>query len=309
MSKTCIVSVGSALPARIVNNTYFSSYLETSEEWIQSRVGISSRHWIDGEEDTATLGAQAARCALKKAGLDINAIDGIILATSTPLHRFPATATKIQSLLNMNHGFAFDIQAACSGFIYGLSVCHAMISSHQAHRLLYICAESMSQLLDMYDRSTAVIFGDGAGALILENNPANSSKGLIACSLNSNGRHYDQLYVKKEGGIYMEGKDIFKHATTKMLSSLHDVCSKGNVSMSDLDWIIPHQANQRIIDYMIDKGDLDPQKVVATIKHHGNTSAASIPLALDSTPVKKGDLIAMVALGAGLTWGGCLVQY
>jgi 3-oxoacyl-[acyl-carrier-protein] synthase-3 len=309
MGQTCIVSIGSALPSRIIDNTHFSSYLDTSDEWIQSRVGIKSRHWIDSQEDTATLGASAARLAIEKSNLHINDIDGIILATSTPLHRFPATATKIQSLLNMNHGFAFDIQAACCGFVYGLSICHAMIQSNQVRRLLYICSESMSQLLDSSDRSTAVIFADGAGALILENNTSYTSKGIIACSIHSNGDHYNQLYVKKEGGIYMEGKDIFKHATTKMLSSLQEVCDKGGVSISDLDWIIPHQANQRIIDYMIDKGNLNPEKVVSTIRYHGNTSAASIPLALDSISVKKGDLIGMVALGAGLTWGGCLIEY
>lgn len=309
MLKTHIRGLGTALPHTCITNNDFTKWCDTSDEWIKSRVGIASRFWIGDDEDTATLGAQAALEALHNANMTIDDIDAIVLSTTTPVHAFPSTAVKIQSLLGMKHGFAFDVQGACAGFVYGLSVCDAMIKAKQVKRILFIASDTMSTLIRKEERATSVIFADGAGALILEGREEDG--GICALNLFSNGDFYDLLYVRKPsegGGIHMDGREVFKHAVTKMFDALESSCQEIGIKLNDLDFVIPHQANVRIIDYMIERFHLDPKRVVKTIAHHGNTSAASIPLAMASVSLKKGDLIGVSAFGAGFAWGSAIIK-
>jgi 3-oxoacyl-[acyl-carrier-protein] synthase-3 len=297
--------------------------VETSDEWIVQRTGIRQRHIAAEDETTASLGEAAAREALKNAGLTPDDIDLIVLATSTPNNTFPATAVEIQQRLGMRHGFAFDMQAVCSGFVYAMTTADLYIRGGLAKRVLVIGSETFSRLLDWTDRSTCVLFGDGAGALVLEAGEGEGSiadRGVLAASLRSDGTHREKLYVDggpsttgTVGHLRMEGREVFKHAVGMITDVIVDAFNATGLSAEDIDWFIPHQANKRIIDASAHKLHIAPQKVVLTVDLHGNTSAASIPLALNVAVkdgrVKKGDLLLLEAMGGGFTWGSVLLRW
>jgi 3-oxoacyl-[acyl-carrier-protein] synthase-3 len=317
-----IVGAGCYLPERTLTNAELASMVDTSDDWIVQRTGIRERHIAAEGEVTSDLGIKAAQAALANAGLTPQDIDLIVCATSTPDNTFPATATTIQAGLGITWGFAFDIQAVCSGFVYGLGTVDGMLRTGLARRALLIGAETFSRILDWTDRTTCVLFGDGAGAVVIEvqEQPgAMTDRGILTTHLRSDGRHKTKLYVdggpsstQTVGHLRMEGKEVFKHAVSMITDVIKDAFKATGYTAHDLDWFVPHQANRRIIDGSVIKLGLDPAKVVITVDKHGNTSAASIPLALCAGiadgRIKKGDLVMFEAMGGGFTWGASLVR-
>lgn len=322
MIRSIVRGVGTALPRRIMKNAEFETLVDTTDEWIVQRTGIRQRHIAGEDETTASLGEAAARAALDNARLTPADIDMIVLATSTPNNTFPATAVEIQERLGMRHGFAFDMQAVCSGFVYAVTMADSHIRSGLARRVLVIGAETFSRLLDWNDRTTCVLFGDGAGAIILEGVDAAAAggRGVIAASLRSDGSHRDKLYVdggpsttRTVGHLRMEGREVFKHAVGMITDVVENALAAGGVTAQDLDWFVPHQANKRIIDASARKLGIPEEKVVVTVHLHGNTSAASVPLALGTAVadgrIKEGDLVLLEAMGGGFTWGAVLLRW
>ncbi|MBZ9663039.1 ketoacyl-ACP synthase III [Mesorhizobium sp. ESP-6-4] len=323
MIRSVVRGNGAALPRRIMKNADFEGMVETSDEWIVQRTGIRQRHVAADDETTASLGEDAARAALDSAGMTPADIDLIILATSTPNNTFPATAVEIQNRLGMHHGFAFDMQAVCSGFVYAVATADLYIRGGLAKRVLVIGSETFSRILDWSDRSTCVLFGDGAGALVLEAEDgagAITDRGVLAASLRSDGVHKDKLFVDggpsttgTVGHLRMEGREVFKHAVGMITDVIEATFSEAGITAEDLDWFVPHQANKRIIDASAKKLGIAEQKVVVTVDLHGNTSAASVPLALSVAVadgrIKKGDLVLLEAMGGGFTWGAVLLRW
>ena len=324
MIRSAICGIGSALPKNKVPNSELEQIVETSDAWIVQRTGIRQRFIASEDETTVTLGTAAARQALKDAGLTVGDIDCIILATATPNHTFPASAVEIQQALGMTHGFAFDVQAVCSGFIYALTTGDLYIRGGMARRVLVIGAETFSRIIDWKDRSTCVLFGDGAGAVVLEALPdqagLNSDRGILATKLRSDGSHMSKLYVdggpsttQTTGHLRMEGREVFKHAVGMITDVIDDCFDATGISASDLNWFVPHQANKRIIDASAKKLGISDDKVVVTVDQHGNTSAASVPLALATAAhdgrIKRGDLVMLEAMGGGFTWGAILLRW
>ncbi|MCC5777903.1 ketoacyl-ACP synthase III [Nitratireductor sp. B36] len=323
MTRSVVRGIGSALPRRIMKNAEFEKLVDTTDEWIVQRTGIRQRHIASEDETTASLGEAAARAALDSAGLTPADVDMIILATSTPNNTFPATAVEIQERLGMPGGFAFDMQAVCSGFVYAITTADLYIRGGQAKRMLVIGSETFSRILDWNDRTTCVLFGDGAGAVVLEaedGEAALDQRGIIASSLRSDGSQRDKLYVDggpsttcTVGHLRMQGREVFKHAVGMITDVIEDVFAKAGITADDIDWFVPHQANRRIIDASARKLGIAEEKVVVTVDLHGNTSAASVPLALsvavERGQIKKGDLVLLEAMGGGFTWGAVLVRW
>ncbi|MFD9897566.1 beta-ketoacyl-ACP synthase III [Mesorhizobium sp. NPDC059025] len=323
MIRSVVRGTGQALPRRIMKNADFEGMVETSDEWIAQRTGIRQRHIASDDETTASLGEGAARAALADAGLTPDDIDLIVLATSTPNNTFPATAVEIQQRLGMRHGYAFDMQAVCSGFVYAVTTADAYIRAGLAKRVLVIGSETFSRILDWNDRSTCVLFGDGAGALVLEAAEAAGTiadRGVLAASLRSDGSHKEKLYVDggpsttgTVGHLRMEGREVFKHAVGMITDVIEATFSQAGITADDLDWFVPHQANKRIIDASAKKLGIAEEKVVITVDKHGNTSAASVPLALSIAAadgrIKRGDLVLLEAMGGGFTWGAVLIRW
>ena len=320
--RAVVKGVGHYLPERVVANADLESLVETSDEWIRSRSGIERRHFAAVGQTTSDLGTRAALAALADAGLQADDIDAIIVATSTADLTFPSTATMIQGALGMTRGFAFDLQAVCAGFVYALTTANALIVTGQARRVLVIGAETFSRLMDWTDRSTCVLFGDGAGALVLEASMGTGStddRGILSTDLNSDGRYKDILYVNGGtstgtiGHLRMEGKEVFRHAIEKLAQTAHTCLEKIGLNGGDVDWIVPHQANLRIIEGTAKRMQVPMERVVVTVQDHGNTSAASIPLALsvgrDRGQIKPGDLIVTEAIGGGLAWGSVVLRW
>ena len=320
--RAIVRGVGHYLPERVVPNSEFEASVETSDEWIKARTGIERRHFAAKGETTSDMAAAAARSALKNAGLDADDLDAIIVATSTADMTFPSAATMVQDKLGMTRGFAFDVQAVCAGFVFALANANALIVSGQADRVMVIGAETFSRILDWGDRTTCVLFGDGAGALIVERGEgdgANSDRGILTTDLNSDGRHRDILYVdggvstQDTGYLRMQGKEVFRHAVEKLAKTAHTSLGKLGLTGDDIDWIVPHQANLRIIKSTAQKMGVEMDRVVVTVQDHGNTSAASIPLALSvgvsRGQIKPGDLIVTEAIGGGLAWGSVVIRW
>jgi 3-oxoacyl-[acyl-carrier-protein] synthase-3 len=321
--RSVVLGCGSYLPERILTNAELASRIDTSDEWIVQRTGIRERHVAAEGEFTSHLAIKAARAALHHARLDAQSIDLIVLATSTPDNTFPATAVAVQEGLGINHGAAFDLQAVCSGFVFALATADNFLRAGSYKRALVIGAETFSRILDWNDRGTCVLFGDGAGAVVLEaqTEPGKSSdRGVLTTHLRSDGRHKSKLYVdggpsstQTVGLLRMEGREVFKHAVGMITDVIVDAFNATGLTADDIDWFIPHQANKRIIDASANKLHIAPQKVVLTVDVHGNTSAASIPLALavavKDGRVKKGDLLLLEAMGGGFTWGSALVRW
>jgi len=314
-----ILGCGSYLPKKILTNNDLSKKLDTTDEWIKTRTGINQRYIADKKQLNSDLGFEAAKKTIKNSKIKTSDIDLIILATSTPDHTFPSTATKIQGKLGIKKGFAFDIQAACSGFIYAMSVADNFLSNNQASNALVIGSEIFSRILDWNDRSTCVLFGDGAGAIVLSKNKKINS-GIISTELYSDGRFYDLLYVnggvafnQKAGHIKMKGKEVFKHAVKKLVSCIQFTLKKNKLKKEDIDWIIPHQANKRIMDMIAIKLGIPKSKLLVTVDQYANTSSASIPLTLDyalsNKIIKRGQIIVFEAIGGGLTWGCSILKY
>ena len=317
---TLMISVGSYLPERVVTNEELTAFVDTSDEWIRQRTGIAQRHIVADGEKTSDLACHAARQALDRAGLEAGDIDLIIIATSTPDDTFPSTATKVQSQLGAQGAVAFDVQAVCAGFVYALDVADAMLTAGRGKRALVIGAESFSKILDWSDRSTCVLFGDGAGAVILERSEDSQGYGVLATQLHADGAHRDILYVDggpsssgEVGHVRMEGNKVFRHAVDKLSSVMDEVLEAADMPVSDVDWLVPHQANIRIIEGMQKKMGLSDDRVVKTVSEHANTSAASIPLALSAAVgdgrIRDGQVLAFEAIGGGLVWGAALVRY
>ncbi len=323
MKRSVIIGCGSYAPAKIMPNSEFEGLVDTSDEWIVQRTGIRQRHIAADGETTADLGEKAARAAMKNAGVEASDLDLIILATSTPNNTFPATSVEIQHRLGMNHGAAFDTQAVCSGFVFALTTADQYIRSGQANRVLVIGAETFSRILDWSDRTTCVLFGDGAGAVVveaLEGAGGSDDRGILSCHLRSDGSHRNKLYVdggpsttQTVGHLRMEGKEVFRYAVGMITDVVEDAYAATGLGSDDLDWFVPHQANKRIIDASAKKLNIAPEKVVITVDRHGNTSAASIPLALDVAisdgRIKQGDLVLLEAMGGGFTWASALVRW
>ena len=323
MIRSVVLGCGSYLPERVVTNEELSKSVETTDEWIRQRTGICQRHIAAEGEFTSHLAIKASQRALDHAGIDAADLDLIVLATATPDQTFPATATRVQAALGMTKGAAFDVQAVCAGFVYGVSVADSLIRSGLASTALVIGAETFSRILDWEDRGTCVLFGDGAGAVVLKGEQGtgtSSDRGILANALHSDGRHHDILYVdggpsstRTTGFLRMEGKEVFKHAVVNMAAVVGEVLEKAGLEASDIDWLVPHQANKRIIDGTGRKLGLPPERVVITVDRHANTSAASIPLALDVAVkdgrIKKGDLLLLEGIGGGLSWGASLVRW
>lgn len=323
MIRSVVRGVGASLPQRVMKNAEFESLVDTSDEWIVQRTGITQRYIVSEDETTASLGEAAARAALASANLTPDDIDLIVLATSTPNNTFPATAVEIQNRLGITHGFAFDMQAVCSGFVYAMATVDAHLRSGLARRALVIGSETFSRILDWSDRTTCVLFGDGAGAVVLEaaeGAGTMADRGILASSLRSDGSHRDKLFVDggpsttgTVGHLRMEGKEVFKHAVGMITDVVEDVMARGNITAQDIDWFVPHQANKRIIDASARKLGIAPEKVVMTVHLHGNTSAASVPLALETAVsdgrIKAGDLVLLEAMGGGFTWGAVLLRW
>jgi len=323
MIRAQVRGIGHYLPERVVPNDWFTSFLDTSNEWIVSRSGIERRHFAAEGQTTSDLAIRAARAALDDAGLVADDIDSIILATSTPDLTFPATATIVQAGLGMTRGFAFDVQAVCAGFVFALANANAMIQSGQAKRILVIGAETFSRIMNWEDRGTCVLFGDGAGALILEAAEGDGTvedRGILATDLNSDGRYRDILQVsggvsssQTTGHLMMAGKEVFRHAVDKLAQTTLAVMEKAGVTAEDIDRVVPHQANIRIITGTARKLGLPMEKIVVTVQDHGNTSAASIPLAMSVAKaeglLRPGELVVTEAIGGGLAWGAVLLRW
>ncbi|WEJ11127.1 beta-ketoacyl-ACP synthase III [Sinorhizobium prairiense] len=323
MIRSVVRGFGAALPKRVMTNKEIESKVDTSDEWIVQRTGIRQRYIAGEEETSASLGEAAARAALAKAELTPDDIDLIIVATSTPDNTFPATAVNIQNRLGMRHGAAFDMQAVCSGFVYAVATADAYIRGGLSKRALVIGAETFSRLLDWTDRTTCVLFGDGAGAIVLEAQEGAGTKadrGVLTAQLRSDGAHRDKLYVDggpsttgTVGHLRMEGREVFKHAVGMITDVIEAAFEATGTTADDIDWLVPHQANRRIIDGSAKKLGIPLEKVVVTVDLHGNTSAASIPLALDAAAsdgrIKKGDLVMLEAMGGGFTWGSVLLRW
>lgn len=320
--RAVVRGVGHYLPKRIVPNSEFEETLDTSDEWIKARSGIERRHFAAEGETTSDLAVAAANAALKDAGLSADDMDAIIVATSTADLTFPSVATMVQAGLNMQRGFAYDVQAVCAGFIFALSSANAQILSGQAKRIMVIGAETFSRLMDWSDRSTCVLFGDGAGALILEAQEASGStadRGILSVDLNSDGRHRDILYVDggvsthTTGHLRMQGKEVFRHAVEKLAITAQAAMDQAGVTADDIDWVVPHQANLRIINGTAKKMGISTERVVITVQDHGNTSAASIPLALSvakaNGQLKENHLVVTEAIGGGLAWGAVVLRW
>jgi 3-oxoacyl-[acyl-carrier-protein] synthase-3 len=321
--RTVVRGVGSYLPARVMTNAELSTLVDTSDEWIVQRSGIRERHIAADGETTSDLGLAAAQRALAAAGMDAQDIDLIVLATSTPDRTFPASATTIQDKLGIRHGAAFDLQAVCSGFVFALATADKFIRSGSHKRALVIGAETFSRILDWTDRTTCVLFGDGAGAVVVEaqDQPDGpEGRGILTTHLRSDGRHTAKLYVdggpsltQTVGHLRMEGREVFKHAVGMITDVINDAYAATGTTSADLDWFVPHQANKRIIDASAEKLKIAPEKVVITVDRHGNTSAASIPLALDVAVrdgrIQPGHLVMLEAMGGGFTWGSALVRW
>ena len=316
--RSVIAGVGSALPKRCVTNAELSKTVDTSDEWIVERTGIRSRYIADDSETTATLATDACRRALAHAGIDARDIGLIVLATATPDQTFPSSATKVQAALGIDDCIAFDVHAVCTGFLYALSVADAMLISGAANKALVIGAETFSRILDWNDRGTCVLFGDGAGALVLT--AEEGERGILATRLHADGRHNDLLYVDggpsttgTVGKLRMKGREVFRHAVKNLADVLNEVLAAAGLTSADVDWVVPHQANARILDATAKKLGLPIEKVVVTVDRHANTSAASVPLALDTAVrdgrIKRGDLIVLEAMGGGFTWGAAVVRY
>lgn len=323
-TRAIVTGVGHYLPERVVPNSEFEEMtdLDTTDEWIRSRSGIERRHFAADDETTSDLATHAARAALADAGVEADEVDAIVLATSTADLTFPSAATMVQANLGMTKGFAFDVQAVCAGFVFALSNANALILSGQAKKVLVIGAETFSRIMDWTDRGTCVLFGDGAGALLLEaseGDGTNQDRGILATDLNSDGRHRDLLYVdggvstRTTGYLRMQGNQVFRHAVEKLAKTAETALERAGLTDQDVDWIVSHQANIRIINGTAKKMNLPMEKVVVTVQDHGNTSAASIPLAMSvgkaRGQIKPGDLIVTEAIGGGLAWGAVVVRW
>jgi 3-oxoacyl-[acyl-carrier-protein] synthase-3 len=314
---------GHYLPERVVENAEFAATLDTSDEWIRKRTGIERRRFAAEGEKTSDLAIAAARRALENAGLTGGDIDALVLATATPDQTFPSTATRVQAAIGMEGGFAFDLQAVCAGFVYALAQADALIKSGQARRVMVIGAETFSRILDWTDRGTCVLFGDGAGALILEaaqGEGTSADRGLLATDLRSDGRYNELLYVDggpsttgSAGVVRMAGQEVFKHAVNKLAETAGTALARAGLGPEDVDWLVPHQANLRIMTLTADKLGVPPERVVSTVQDHGNTSAASIPLALavacEEGRIKPGQVLLMEAIGGGLAWGAGVLRW
>ena len=323
LRRSQIAGCGSYLPARVVTNDEMAKIVDTSDEWITARTGIKRRHIAADGEKTSDLAMHASTAALMDAGVAVGELDMIVLATATPDETFPATATLVQSQLGMTRGFAFDVQAVCSGFIYAMAVADNFMRVGQADTALVIGAETFSRILDWSDRSTCVLFGDGAGAVVLksaEGNGTAEDRGILSTRLHADGRKHDMLYVdggpsstQTTGHLRMLGKEVFRHAVTNLSSVVDETLEDAGLTASELDWMVPHQANRRILEATAKKLKLSPERVIVTIQDHANTSAASVPLALDQATsdgrIKRGDLVLMEAMGGGFTWGACLARW
>lgn len=316
--RAAVFGTGSALPARRVSNAELAETVDTTDEWIVERTGIRFRHIASPSETTSSLATEAARKALEAAGMDATQIDLIILATATPDQTFPASATKVQAALGINDCVAFDVQAVCSGFLYAVSVAESMIRAGSATNALVIGAETFSRILDWEDRNTCVLFGDGAGAIVL--GADESGRGVLAARLHADGRHNELLYVDggpsttgTVGKLRMKGREVFRHAVTNLASVLGEVMDAAGLTPADIDWMVPHQANARILDATARKLGLPAEKVVVTVDQHANTSAASVPLALDVAVrdgrIKKDDIVVLEAMGGGFTWGAAVLRW
>ena len=321
--RSVVLGVGSCLPKKLVTNDELAKQMDTSDEWIVQRTGIKQRHIAGPGETTSTLGEGAARAALAEAGLEANDIDLVIVATSTPDWTFPSTATQIQAALGLTHGAAFDLQAVCSGFVFAVATADKFLRSGSHKRALVIGAETFSRIIDWNDRTTCVLFGDGAGAIVLEARPSTGSldeRGVLTTHLRSDGRHRAKLHVdggpsatQTVGHLRMEGKEVFRFAVGQVTDVVTDAFAATGLTAQDLNWFVPHQANRRIIDMSAHKLGIAPEKVVATVQLHGNTSAASVPLALSVARkdgrIKDGDLVMLEAVGGGFTWGSALIRW
>ena len=316
--RAAVRGVGHHLPGDPVPNAWFAERLDTSDEWIRSRTGIERRHFAAPGELTSALAAKAARAALEDAGLEGAALDAVIVATTTPDATFPSTATKVQALIGMEGGFAYDQMAACAGFVYALAGADAMIRAGSARRVMVIGAETYSRILDFDDRATCVLFGDGAGALILE--AAEGDRGILSADLHSDGRFGELLYVdggvsasQSSGKLRMSGREVFRHAVAKLAETAHAALDRAALGPDDVAWIVPHQANLRIIEATAKRMGVGMDRVVVTVQDHGNTSAASIPLALSTAAgegrLAEGDVVVTEAIGGGLTWGSVVLRW
>jgi 3-oxoacyl-[acyl-carrier-protein] synthase-3 len=318
MTRSVVLGVGSALPKRRVTNQELAETVDTSDEWIVERTGIRSRYVAGEGETTASLATDAARRALEQAQLEPTDIDLIVLATATPDQTFPSSATKVQAALGIKDCVAFDVHAVCTGFLYALSVADSMLRSGNARKALVIGAETFSRILDWEDRATCVLFGDGAGALVLS--AEDSDSGILATKLHADGRHNDLLFVDggpsttgTVGKLRMKGREVFRHAVVNLAQVLNEVLADAGLTAADVDWVVPHQANARILDATAKKLGLPAEKVVVTVDQHANTSAASVPLAFDAAVrdgrIKRGDLVVLEAMGGGFTWGAAALRY
>lgn len=316
--RSVIAGTGSALPKKRVSNVELSETVDTSDEWIVERTGIRFRHVADDSETTASLGTEASRRAIEAAGVDAGEIDLIVLATSTPNQTFPASATIIQTELGIEDCTAFDVQAVCSGFLYALAVADNMLRGGAGKTALVIGSETFSRILDWEDRGTCVLFGDGAGAIVLK--AEESESGVLASKLHADGRHNQLLYVDggpsttgTVGKLRMKGPEVFRHAVVNLAGVMNETLDAAGLASEDVDWVVPHQANRRILDATARKLGLAPEKVIVTVDQHANTSAASVPLALDTAVrdgrIKRGDILVLEAMGGGFTWGASVVRY
>ena len=322
MIRSVVIGTGSALPARRVPNAELAEQVDTSDEWIVERTGIRFRHLAGPEETTATLGADAARAAIAAAGLVATDIDLIVLATATPDQTFPASATKVQAMLGIDDCVAFDVNAVCSGFLYAVQVADSMLRTGVHRRALVIGSETFSRILDWEDRGTCVLFGDGAGAVVLEaqDSDPDTGRGILVTKLHADGRHNDLLYVDggpsttgTVGKLRMKGREVFRHAVVNLASVMDESLGLVGMTSADIDWLVPHQANARILDATARKLGLSPDKVVVTVDQHANTSAASVPLALDVAVrdgrIEQGHIVVLEAMGGGFTWGAAVVRF
>lgn len=320
--RSVILGTGSALPAQRVSNAELAERVDTSDEWIVERTGIRFRHIAGPDETTGTLAADAARAALESAGIEASSIDLIVLATATPDQTFPATATRVQNALGILDCVSFDVAAVCSGFLYAVQVADSMLRAGVHRRALVIGAETFSRILDWEDRTTCVLFGDGAGAIVLEaqDTDGDAPQGILATKLHADGRYNDLLYVDggpsttgTVGKLRMKGREVFRHAVVNLASVMQESLAAAGLQPGDVDWVVPHQANARILDATARKLDLAPEKVIVTVDRHANTSAASVPLALDAAVrdgrIQRGDLLVLEAMGGGFTWGAAVVRF